>query len=104
MNVEEVQRRLWEQSKAHKENRKASLPLFPTSTYDLRMDLKQAALKRDGYQCRGCGSLVVSETSHADHIKPVHQFASFEQANTLNNMQTLCLYCHRQKTRSEQEV
>ena len=33
MNVEEVQRRLWEQSKTHKENREASTPLFPTSTY-----------------------------------------------------------------------
>ena len=37
MNVEEVQRRLWEQSKAHKENREASLPLFPTNAYDLRV-------------------------------------------------------------------
>jgi hypothetical protein len=54
-----------------------------------RMDLKQAALKRDGYQCRGCGSLVVSETSHADHIKPVHQFASFEQANALRNCKSI---------------
>ena len=37
MNTEEVQRRLWEQSKTHKENREASLPLFPTSMYDLRI-------------------------------------------------------------------
>ena len=37
MNVEEVQRRLWEQSKTHKENREANTPLFPTSTYDLRI-------------------------------------------------------------------
>jgi group II intron reverse transcriptase/maturase len=36
MNVEEVQRRLWEQSKAHKENREASRPLFPTNMYDNR--------------------------------------------------------------------
>ena len=40
-----------------------------------QMDLKQAALERDGYQCRVCGSLVVSETSHIDHIK-VELFAS----------------------------
>jgi len=66
-----------------------------------QMDIKQAALERDGHQCRGCGCLVVSETSHVDHIKPVHQIASFEQANTLDNVQTLCLYCHKQKTRSE---
>lgn len=68
------------------------------------MDLKQAALIRDQNQCRGCGSLVVSETSEVDHIRPVHKFASFEQANTLDNVQTLCLYCHKQKTRSEREA
>ena len=64
-------------------------------------DIKQAALERDGHQCRNCGCLVISKTSHVDHIKPVHQFASFEQANTLDNVQTLCLYCHKQKTCSE---
>ena len=37
MNVEEVQRRLWEQSKTHKENREANLPLFPTNRYDNRI-------------------------------------------------------------------
>lgn len=76
----------------------------PDKTRPGQMDLKQAALKRDGYQCRGCGSLVVSETSQLDHIKPVHKFASEEQAHTLDNVQTLCLYCHKQKTRSEREV
>jgi len=69
-----------------------------------QMDLKQTALERDGYQCRGCGCLVVSETSHADHMRPVHQFASLEQAHTLDNVQTLCIYCHKQKSRSEREV
>jgi len=69
-----------------------------------QMDLKLAALERDGHQCRECGCLVVSETSHVDHIKPVHQFASYEQANTLDNMQTLCLYCHKRKSRLEREV
>jgi len=37
MNVEEVQRRLWEQSKAHKENREASVPFFPMNPYDKRI-------------------------------------------------------------------
>jgi len=69
-----------------------------------QMDLKLAALERDGHQCRECGCLVVSETSHVDHIKPVHQFAGYEQANTLDNMQTLCLHCHKRKSRLEREV
>jgi group II intron reverse transcriptase/maturase len=37
MNVKEVQRRLWEQSKSHRENREANLPLFPANPYDLRV-------------------------------------------------------------------
>ena len=37
MNVEEVQRRLWEQSKTHRENREANLPLFPTNPHDMRV-------------------------------------------------------------------
>ena len=69
-----------------------------------RMDLKLEAITRDNYQCRKCGCLVVPESSHLDHITPVHQFSSFEQANALDNVQTLCMYCHKQKTRSEQKV
>jgi hypothetical protein len=64
-------------------------------------DLKLKALERDGNQCRNCGCLVLAETSELDHIVEVQQFASFEQANTLENVQTLCLYCHKEKHRSK---
>jgi RNA-directed DNA polymerase len=37
MNVEEVQRRLWEQSIAHKQHRESSSPLFPVNPYELRV-------------------------------------------------------------------
>jgi hypothetical protein len=33
MNIEEVQRRLWEQSQAHKRHRESGTPLFPTDPY-----------------------------------------------------------------------
>lgn len=36
MNVEEVQRRLWEDSKAQRQHRESSTPLFPTSPHDGR--------------------------------------------------------------------
>ena len=36
MNVEEVQRRLWEDSKAQRQHRESSTPLFPTSPHDRR--------------------------------------------------------------------
>ena len=63
-----------------------------------RADSKWQALIRDGFHCRGCGVTVTARTSHADHIEPVHRFASFQQANSLDNIQTLCRYCHRLKT------
>ena len=36
MNIEEVQRRLWEESKTHKANRESSYPLFPVNPYEKR--------------------------------------------------------------------
>ena len=37
MNIEEVQRRLWEQSHVHKQNRESGTPLFPTNPYGGRI-------------------------------------------------------------------
>lgn len=64
-------------------------------------DLKWKALVRDGFHCRGCAVVVSAATSHADHIRPVSSFANLEMANDLNNIQTLCLRCHKSKTRRE---
>ena len=61
-------------------------------------DLKWKALVRDGFHCRGCAVVVTSKTSHADHIEPVNRFANLEMANGLDNIQTLCLRCHKLKT------
>ena len=37
MNTDEVQRRLWEQSKQHREWKLSGLPLFPVNEYDGRI-------------------------------------------------------------------
>ena len=37
MNVEVVQRRLWEQSKQHREHRESDTPLFPVNRYEGRV-------------------------------------------------------------------
>ncbi len=58
-------------------------------------DLKWKALIRDGFHCRGCAAVVTSKTSHADHIEPVNRFANLEMANSLDNIRTLCLRCHK---------
>ena len=66
-------------------------------------DLKWQALIRDGFYCRGCGVTVTAQTSHADHIVPVHRFANFQQAHTLDNIKTLCRYCHHVETRGKRD-
>ena len=37
MNINEVQRRLWEQSQAHRQHRESGTPLFPTNPYGGRI-------------------------------------------------------------------
>ena len=64
-------------------------------------DLKWAAITRDNFRCRNRGVQVSTKTSHADHTIPVKCFASVAQANELDNIQTLCLKCHKLKTTSE---
>lgn len=61
------------------------------------MDLKWATLQRDQFRCRSCGNPVTDQDSQMDHIKPVSHFASFALASTDDNLQTLCLDCHRSK-------
>ena len=65
-------------------------------------DLKWKALVRDGFYCRGCAVAVTAKTSHADHIEPVNRFANLELANDLDNIQTLCHWCHKRKSAREQ--
>ena len=66
-----------------------------------RMDFKAWTLFRDGNRCRQCGTRVTWETSAADHIEPVNSFASYSQATHLLNLQTLCLRCHKEKSRAD---
>jgi RNA-directed DNA polymerase len=74
MNIEEVQRRLWEQSHAHKQHRESGTPLFPTNRYDGRirnlMDLMHnptwiaAACDRVMQRSRGKAPGVDGVTTH----------------------------------------
>jgi len=62
------------------------------------MDIKRIILLRDRYFCQQCGRKVTAKTSHLDHIKPVREFASYREATSKENVQTLCLNCHAEKT------
>ncbi len=62
------------------------------------MDLKLMILRRDHHLCQKCRRKVTGKTSHLDHITPVECFANFEEASKHENLQTLCLNCHNDKT------
>jgi len=65
------------------------------------LDARWEALKRDDYRCRRCGKAVSPSSARIDHIVPVRRFASFREANTLGNLQTLCAPCHTAKSRND---
>ena len=62
-----------------------------------RWDLKLDQIARDQYRCRACGKEVTVKTSDLEHIKPVSTFPSYEAASKDDNLQTLCLECHKKK-------
>ena len=58
---------------------------------------RQALLSEQDHQCKLCAAPITATTCELDHIVPVHQsFAAQAQ-----NLQALCLECHRNKTALE---
>lgn len=56
--------------------------------------IREELFKRDLGACRHCG--LISDIWQADHIIPVHKGGG---ACGLDNYQTLCVTCHREKTK-----
>lgn len=61
---------------------------------------RQEALQRDNHRCQACG---ISNEAHLEeyaqslevhHITPLREFEQAEDANTLDNLVTLCKSCH----------
>ena len=99
MNVEVVQRRLWEQSQKHRQHRESSTPLFPINKYDGRVRNLMDLMHQPQWIAAACDRVL--ERSRG---KAMSRFASYKQATTLENLQTLCLECHKLKTyRSNQD-
>ncbi|WP_410493588.1 HNH endonuclease [Corynebacterium tuberculostearicum] len=55
---------------------------------------RKAALQRDRYQCVKCGN---AKNLEVDHIKNIASGGTHH----LDNLQTLCHHCHKQKTLKE---
>lgn len=78
----------------------AERPWARTSARNIRRDpswarrVRPLALARDGFTCVFCGA---REGLEVDHVLPIAQGGTW----TLENAQTLCASCHRQKTIEE---
>ncbi len=57
--------------------------------------IRERVRARDGYRCRICGAPESGRQHHVHHKTPFRTFASVQQANSLDNLVTLCPNCHR---------
>lgn len=67
-------------------------------------DLRPLVLERDGFTCQLCDRTVESRTAEVDHVKPVKRFKRPVDANSLDNLWTLCIPCHSEKTKSDRQM
>jgi DEAD/DEAH box helicase domain-containing protein len=59
-------------------------------------EVKLATRERDEYRCRNCGAAEEGRVHDVHHRQPFRSFASYKEANKLDNLVTLCPKCHRQ--------
>jgi group II intron reverse transcriptase/maturase len=67
-------------------------------------DLRDIVLERDNHTCQRCGTSLPSWEAQVDHIKPRSRFKHRVNADTQENLQTLCYPCHKQKTQTDRRV
>jgi hypothetical protein len=60
-------------------------------------DVRYKILQRDRYCCRRCGRFLTAKDAIVDHLIPVKRFANYALASTDDNLQTLCVDCHKEK-------
>jgi hypothetical protein len=67
-------------------------------------DLRPLTLERDEEVCQTCGIRVTASTAEIDHIRPVRRFKRPIDANTFDNLWTLCKNCHHEKTKADRQA
>ncbi len=56
---------------------------------------RDLARQRDEYRCRICGAPENGRSHHVHHLTPFRSFSSYQEANQLANLITVCPSCHR---------
>lgn len=57
-------------------------------------DQARQARERDNHVCQQCGAVEHKVVHDVHHVIPFRQFSSWEEANELSNLITLCKSCH----------
>ena len=66
-------------------------------------DLRPRVIRRDGFRCRLCGAPVTADTCEVHHLRPVKDFKRPVDANVEENLWTLCIPCHQEKTEMDRQ-
>jgi len=66
-------------------------------------DLRPLILARDNFTCQKCGNEVSPQEANVDHRRPVRRFKRPVDANKEDNLQTLCIPCHKNKTEEDRK-
>ena len=56
---------------------------------------RNLARERDNYRCQICGLAEQSSAHHVHHKTPFKKFTTYQEANRLDNLITLCSNCHQ---------
>ena len=59
---------------------------------------RERILVRDAFVCRDCGTVTAGLTAHVDHVIPLEEGGTDDDAN----LACRCSSCHGRKTREEQ--
>ena len=83
MNIDEVQRRLWEQSRTHKQNKESGTPLFPTNQYDGRIRNLYDLLHNPQWIAAACDRVLKRSRGKASGVDEVttHEFKKNLESN-----------------------
>jgi group II intron reverse transcriptase/maturase len=66
-------------------------------------DLRKLVIERDGGRCCMCGKPITLATCEVDHRRAVRFFKRPVDANFLDNLWTLCIPCHQEKTEMDRQ-
>ena len=82
MNIDEVQRRLWEQSQAHRQHRASGTPLFPTNPYGGRIRNLMDLMHNPMWIAAACDRMLKRSRGKASGVDGVttREFARYRES------------------------